>query len=144
MDFVETSPAVFHAKKWGQKISVDFVEELIERAKLSESRKARLCLHPNSKELTQFTYLALIGPYQDKTHFHPLRPEIMIPIKGIAELMFFNHDNEITDSQILDSKYQMPVTIQPNEKHSLKLISENFVFMEIGNGPFTSESTKYV
>jgi len=86
----ETMPGVFHAAAWGQPLDENLLELLIEKAKVNSNRKARLCLHPTSDELLQVTYLTFSSPYSDKVHKHPHRPEVVIPIHGIARHSTFD------------------------------------------------------
>lgn len=137
--FSQTKPFVFHADTWGQVLPDDFANALIALAFHNPEKKARLCLHPSSSEITQVTFLALAAPYRDKWHFHPERPEIMIPIQGEADLSFLNeHTNQVTQ---VSMKQFVPISIEKKQIHSLHVIGDSFLFMEIGNGPFTANST---
>ena len=79
--FFEKSLGVFHAKSWNSIISQTEIEELFLLAEAS-GNKARLCLHPDSNEIVQITYLAFIRPYVDKVHCHPFRNETIHVIDG--------------------------------------------------------------
>jgi cupin fold WbuC family metalloprotein len=141
--FSETKAGVFHSLKWGQIIPETFIGDLIECAKKNSDRKARLCLHPSPKEITQVTFLALVAPYEDRQHKHPNKPEIMFPVLGKAELTIF-HDNQSKARVFtLDAENPIPVSIESNTVHALKVLSTNFVFIEIGIGPFNQDSTVY-
>jgi cupin fold WbuC family metalloprotein len=142
--FSETKAGVFHSFKWGQIIPETFIGDLIECAKKNSDRKARLCLHPSPNDVTQVTILALVAPYKDRLHKHPNKPEIMFPIKGKAELTMLDQNQTKQRVLTLDAGNPVPVSIQANTVHALKVLSNDFVFIEIGNGPFNSNSTVYV
>jgi cupin fold WbuC family metalloprotein len=140
----ETMPGVFHASAWGQPIDENLIELLIENAKVNSDRKARLCLHPTSDELLQVTYLAFSSPYSDKVHKHPHRPEVVIPIHGLARHSTFDLKGRILNSQVLDGSNPVPNSTDSNSWHSLEVLSDSFVMIEIGTGPFLSTSTVYL
>ena len=136
-------PGVFHATAWGQPLEENLLDLLIERAKLNSNRKARLCLHPTSDEILQVTYLAFSSPYSDKVHKHPHRPEVVVPILGIARHSTFDLEGRILRSQVLDGNNPVANSTQKDSWHALEVLSESFVMIEIGTGPFTSTSTVY-
>jgi len=139
----ETLPGVFHALTWGQPLEENLFELLIEKARLNSNRKARLCLHPTSDELLQVTYLAFFSPYCDRVHKHPSRPEVVIPIQGLARHTTFDFAGQILTSQVLDGTNPVAISTQADSWHALEILSESFVMIEIGIGPFTATSTVY-
>jgi cupin fold WbuC family metalloprotein len=139
----ETMPGVFHAAAWGQPLEENLLELLIEKAKMNAHHKARLCLHPTSDEFLQVTYLAFRKPYSDKLHRHPHRQEVVIPIHGLARHSTFDHEGRVLRSQVLDGNNPVANSTQIDVWHSLEVLSESFVMIEIGTGPFVSTSTIY-
>ena len=139
----ETLPGVFHAKNWGQSLEEDLLDQLIERAKTNLNRKARLCLHPKADEILQVTYLAFSRPYIDRIHKHPHRPEVVIPVVGEARHTSYDVEGQILESRILSGANPVAVSTQIGTWHALEVISEFFVMVEIGTGPFRQTSTVY-
>lgn len=139
----ETMPGVYHAAAWGQPLEENLLELLIEKATENINRKARLCLHPTSDELLQVTYLAFSSPYSDKVHKHPHRPEVVIPIFGQARHSSFDFDGQILRTHLLDGANPVANSTQQDSWHSLEVLSESFVMIEIGTGPFVTTSTVY-
>jgi cupin fold WbuC family metalloprotein len=139
----ETKPGVFHAKRWGQTLEDNFLEKLVEEARVNPNRKARFCLHPTSDEMLQVTYLAFSRPYSDKVHKHPHRPEVVIPILGEAQHTSFDIAGNILESRVLTGANPVAVSTQMLTWHALEVISEYFVMVEIGTGPFLPTSTVY-
>ncbi len=140
---VETGPGIFHAAEWGCELPENLYEELIEIASKNESNKARLCLHPNSEEKMQVTYLAFKAPYADRVHKHPHRPEVLIPLSGVAVHYTFNDRGEIIASQTMDGSKPTTFSSALGTWHGLEVVSESFVMIEIGVGPFVATSTTY-
>ena len=140
----ETMPGVFHASAWGQPIDENLLELLIEKAKVNSNRKARLCLHPTPDELLQVTYLAFSSPYSDKVHKHPHRPEVVIPVHGLARHSTFDLKGRILNSKVLDGSNPVANYTDVKSWHSLEVLSDSFVMIEIGTGPFLSTSTVYL
>lgn len=140
----ETSPNVFHAHEWGQQLEKDLLDLLIKEAKTSDARKARFCVHPDPNETLQITYLAFVNPYLDRIHRHPSREEIVIPLQGMAIHTTFDLDQNQLGSQLLDGSNPIALTSKIDAWHSLEVLSDFFVMLEIGVGPFTSNSTVYL
>jgi cupin fold WbuC family metalloprotein len=140
---IQTGPGIFHAIEWGLKLPENLFEELIEVASNHELHKARFCLHPNPEEKMQVTYLAFKAPYADRIHKHPHRPEVLIPLSGVAVHSTFNAHAEIIASQTMDGAKPISFSTPLSAWHNLKVVSESFVMIEIGIGPFISSSTVY-
>jgi len=141
---VETSPGVFHAKEWGASIPDNLFELLIDQAKGNGNRKSRLCLHPSPSDPVQITYLAFFAPYADRIHSHPTRPEIIVPVFGKAQYSEFDGAGNVVSSEELDGQFPIALSTPLTTWHGIKLISESFIMIEIGSGPFTKSSTVYL
>ena len=140
----ESLPGVFHALEWGQTINRDVLNLLIDEARKSPNSKARLCLHPDPDQLLQVTYLAFINPYNDKIHKHPHRPEIVIPLFGEAMHTTYDSADVVSKVELLNGDNPVPTTTKQGDWHALEVLSESFVMVEIGTGPFLSTSTQYL
>jgi cupin fold WbuC family metalloprotein len=137
-------PGVFHAKKWGLDITSDILESLIWEAKISLNRKARLCLHPSPGELLQITYLAFYSPYKDRVHCHPNRIETMIPIQGTAKFLTFDSGGALKKEILFKDNDCISVSTPKSIWHAIEVLSEVFVMIEVGMGPFSTNSTLYL
>jgi cupin fold WbuC family metalloprotein len=140
---IETLPGVFHAINWGQPLEQDLLEILIETAKANINHKARFCLHPNSSELLQVTYLAFTRPYYDRIHKHPSKIEIVIPIHGQALHTTYGSDGKVIGNVKLDGSNPVALSTKLDLWHAVEVLSENFVMLEIGTGPFLPTSTVF-
>ena len=132
-----------HALNWGQPIPCDLTETLIESAKRNTNHKARFCLHPNPSELLQVTYLAFTRPYSDRIHKHPDKIEVLIPIYGQALHLTYNSAGKIIRNVQLDGSNPKALSTSFGVWHAIEVLSENFVMLEIGTGPFLPTSTVY-
>lgn len=141
---IETSPSVYHAREWGQQLETNFLNLLINAAKRSDTRKARFCVHPDREETLQITYLAFIHPYLDRIHRHPGRAEIVIPIQGKAMHLTFDSEKNLSNNRLLDGSNPVALTTIKDAWHSIEILTDCFVMVEIGLGPFTSNSTVYI
>lgn len=140
----ETDNQVWHCKNWEVVVDNLIIDELIKQAHLNKSKKARLCLHPKPNEIMQVTYLAFVSPYEDPIHCHPFRPEVLLPVQGLAERRIFSEEGELLQIEIMESGSGNSFVTGKGMWHSLKLISLEFVMLEIGMGPFTADSTHYL
>ena len=140
----ETLPGVFHALVWGQDLPEDFMNLLVEKARINPNRKARLCLHPNPSELLQITYLAFCSPYSDKIHSHPHRPEVLVPVFGQAKHTTFDSAAKVVSSKIIDGRLPIAISTPKGVWHAIEVITPSFVMIEIGTVPFLKDSTVFL
>jgi len=136
------SQGVYHAN-WDCLIMESDIDNLVFWAQGLDSRKSRLCLHENPESLMQVTYLAFVRPYSDKVHKHPYRPEVLIPIRGEAIRRTYSEGLEVESEVTMKSGFGNSFSILPGMWHSLEVVSEHFVMIEIGAGPFTKDSTVF-
>lgn len=140
--FDQKKPGVFHAKSWNTFVSDENISELFEVASQNYN-KARLCLHPTTEEINQVTYLAFIKPYKDKIHQHPYRSEVLVALIGEAYHHTYDLDGNLKSTRHLLGIKRNTVSISKNILHNLEIISDQFLMLEIGSGPFLSNSTVF-
>ncbi len=140
----QTSANVYHCNSWNSFLDLDYVNQVLALAEESPERKARLCIHPNSMESSQITILGFVAPYKDKLHHHPHRSETLIPLIGTAELSIYDKSGtKLLHKISLDARSFQVVSYEKNTLHSMQVTSTQFSMLEIGSGPFTSNSTVY-
>ena len=137
----ETADQVFHSNAWQLIVNIEDIEELISLAEINNDGKARLCLHPHSSEQMQVTYLAFSSKYTEKIHKHPHRPEVLIPVIGKAERRTYDHMGNVLTLHTMEGGMGSSFSTEKNLWHSLTLVSNVFVMIEIGTGPFLPDST---
>jgi len=140
----ETLPGVFHAYNWGQEISENLFESLIDEAKGNLNHKARFCLHPNPNEPMQVTYIAFCAPYVDRIHNHPHREEVLVPIIGKAKHTTFDVAATEIRSNIMDGVLPIPISTPKGIWHAIEVMTPIFVMIEIGKGPFLEDSSVFL
>lgn len=138
---VETGKQIFHCTSWDLRVDEEVISDLISEAKKNDGNKARLCLHQKPEEVMQVTYLAFIAPYEDKIHCHPNRSEVLIPIYGEAESRTYHDDGLLLSSQIMRGRSGEAFASAIGTWHSLRVLTEEFVMIEVGMGPFRDDST---
>jgi len=141
---IETLPGVFHALTWGEPIEKDLLKILIETATKNVNNKARFCLHPNPSESLQITYLAFARPYLDRIHKHPDKIEVVVPIYGQAIHNTYNSAGKVIRNIKLDGSNPVALSTTLGLWHAIEILSENFVMLEIGTGPFLPTSTLFM
>ena len=141
---IETLPGVFHALNWGEPIEQDLLKILIETARKNVNNKARFCLHPNPSESLQITYLAFARPYLDRIHKHPDKIEVVVPIYGQAIHKTYNSAGKVIRNIKLDGSNPVALSTTLGLWHAIEILSENFVMLEIGTGPFLPTSTLFM
>ena len=139
----QTKAQVFHSTSWALVVNNQLIAELISEAGNNLNNKSRLCLHQKPSEIMQVTYLAFIAPYEDKIHSHPYRPEVLIPILGEAEASIFDDEGEVLSTQIMRGNSGEAFSFEARTWHSLKVLTPEFVMIEVGIGPFQDDSTVF-
>jgi cupin fold WbuC family metalloprotein len=140
---MQTKSQVFHSKSWNLIVDQEMILDLISEARKSENNKSRLCFHQKSEEVMQVTYLAFIAPYEDRIHCHPNRPEVLIPILGEAEARTFDDQGNLLSRRMMRGSSGESFSSESGTWHSLKVFTPEFVMIEVGLGPFQSNSTLF-
>jgi cupin fold WbuC family metalloprotein len=140
----QTGNQIFHCQSWDVVINEELINDLVNEARKNQKNKARLCLHPSPEEQMQVTYLAFVAPYEDAIHCHPHRPEVLVPIRGIAESRIYDVNGKILSVAAMKSGAGSSFCTDKGQWHALKLVSSEFVMLEIGSGPFSSSSTIFL
>lgn len=139
----QTKQQVFHSNSWDLTVDEELILDLVSEARRSKAKKARLCLHKAPEEIMQVTYLAFISPYEDRIHNHPYRAEVLVPILGEAEARTFDDEGNLLSNKLMRGKSGEAFSSNLGTWHSLKVKSSEFVMIEIGVGPFRSDSTTF-
>ena len=67
----------------------------------------------------------------------------MVPILGRAKYATYDQDGQILESKILKESEPFTISTSSGIRHAIEVLSESFVVLEIGTGPFTHDSTVY-
>jgi hypothetical protein len=70
--------------------------------------------------------------------------EVIFPISGRAEYSTYTSIGNFVESKILLGGTSHASTTPRNIWHTIEVLSESFLMIEIGNGPFSNDSTVYL
>lgn len=142
----QTSPGVFHANRWGLIWGEAVIEELKELARRSDQSRARLCMHPSPTDLHQEMLIVMSATTVEL----PQRRRIggraafdtKIVVEGRAVLRYYELDQVVSRSVELDEEHSQYVHTRSDEYHSLLIMSDWFVYIEVLEGPFDATTTE--
>jgi len=140
--FYEAYPNVFYGKNQNNFLEKKDIKELLKIMK-HRGKTVRYCLHEKITDLVHVSVIATNKAYPNNIHKHPHKIETIYALKGNANLCLYVNDQNDKEIQNLSSSNFSLIQIPKNTFHNFELISNNFVFIEISEGPFNSESTLY-
>ena len=138
-----TSPEVFHANEWGISWGREVVDELKDVAASSERARARLCLHPAPDDLHQEMLIVMADTAVERAQRRTIGFDTKVVIEGNATLRYYTPTGDLTRSVKLGRDQATYIHSRSTEYHSLLVESDWFVFLEILQGPFDNETTKF-
>lgn len=141
--YYEAYPNAFYGKNQTNTFQKNDIEELL-RIMNQRKKTVRYCLHEKITDLVHISVIATSISFPNLVHKHPHKIETIHALQGNANLCLYPTGKKIKEIQNLNSTDSSIVQIPQNTCHNLELISENFVFMEISQGPFDLESTVYI
>ena len=128
-------------------VSPDDLDKKLKQIALKSKRKqSRICLHKSDDSTIQIMYICHLKDCHVKIHKHLEFPEWIIFLKGKVNVIYFNNDGEKYKNLKIDTKLSNgPVTlfIPKDIFHTLEF-DENSFFLEVKQGPFKKNSTKYL
>ena len=139
----QTSEGVFHANTWGLNWGDELINELKNIAIKNSRSRSRLCLHPDKNDSHQEMLIVMYKSAVEKPQRRTIGFDTKIVIEGKANLFYFSDEGEILHKITLGWDNSRYVHTNSDNFHSLKIISDWFVFLEIVNGPFTPSTTQY-
>ena len=140
----EVTPGCFFYR---EPVNVNYIDHTIIKKLLlslesSNLKLGRICLHNSHEDLIQAMIIALHQDYLVKSHIHN-GPEILKIIEGqllITERLC----NGATKDYCLSNQDLLLLRLTEGVIHSVQSLSGWAVFLEIGNGPFDQDKTKYI
>ena len=139
----ETMTGVYHANEWGVSWGAQVVAELKEVAQHNERRRARLCLHPSPTDTHQEMLIVMASDAIEHPQRRSTGFDTKIALEGKADLQFYSNDGKRTRSVSLGEGLSTYVHTCTDEFHSLRILSDWFVFLEILRGPFDAQTTEF-
>lgn len=145
MDNIEkTGEGIYYFNKDIGKINSSHLSFIVEEAEKCERKRARLCLHRNSKDILQEMFIALNSQGYIRPHKHINKSESGHVIRGLADLIFFKEDGNIADILPIgdyNSGGYIYYRINKPIYHTQVLRTNSFIFHEVTKGPFNREDT---
>lgn len=138
-----TASDVFHANHWGLVWGNEVIDELKEVASRSERSRSRLCLHPSQGDRHQEMLIVMSRDAIERPQRRTIGFDTKIVLEGRAVLHYFASDRSIMRSVELGGEHARYVHTRGDEFHSLLISSDWFVFLEILEGPFDSNTTEF-
>ncbi len=120
------------------------IKYLIQRAENLKSKKYRLCMHQNFESPVHEMFIVHPKNMYVRPHKHEGKSESLIVISGNAEYIIFKENGEIENRIPLspyNGKEKFFIKINKNLYHSINILSEWFIFLEITKGPFNRQDT---
>lgn len=117
--------------------------EIIEMLNAQARENSRLRMNYNIHENMEETVHKLINSLQLGTvlpihrHLHPAKKETFVLLKGELEVLRYNDEKEVIERHLLsENSGNCICEIMPEEWHSLNVLAENTVILEIKQGPY--------
>ena len=139
----ETSAGVFHAKQWGMTFGSEIIQELKIVARDNPRSRARLCLHPSKNDVHQEMLIVMHKSAIEQPQRRTIGFDTKVVIEGNAEFIYYDDVGQVRRSIFLSQHGVRYVHTNTSEFHSLKILSEWFVFLEVLKGPFSVGTTEF-
>jgi len=139
----ETAVGVFHARQWGVTFGNEIIEELKKVARNNPRSRARLCLHPNQNDIHQEMLIVMHESAIEKPQRRTIGFDTKVVFEGNAEFIYYDDIGRERRRISLSQNGLRYVHTNTSEFHSLKILSEWFVFLEVLKGPFSEGTTEF-
>ena len=139
----ETAVGVFHARQWGLTFGSEIIQELKIAARNNPRSRARLCLHPNQNDVHQEMLIVMHESAIEMPQRRTIGFDTKVVIEGNAEFIYYDNIGQERRRIFLSQDGLRYVHTNTSEFHSLKILSEWFVFLEVLKGPFTEGTTEF-
>ena len=120
------------------------IKYLIKKAKNLTSKKYRLCMHQDTEAQVHEMFIVHPKNMYVRPHKHEGKSESLMVISGKAEYIIFKENGNI-DKKIPLSSYnghdKFFIKINKNLYHSINILSDWFIFLEVTKGPFYRQDT---
>jgi cupin fold WbuC family metalloprotein len=139
----QTSVGVFHAKQWGLTFGSEIIQELKLAALNNPRSRARLCMHPNQSDVHQEMLIVMHKSAIEKPQRRTIGFDTKLVFEGNAEFIYYDEVGRERRRIFLSQDGLRYVHTNSFEYHSLKVLSEWFVFLEVLKGPFSEGTTEF-
>ena len=148
--FEQVSETVFRSSRQIVTVSLNQLEPILEAAKKSPLKRARLCCHGGPEEKLQEMFIALIKGVEIEESMHIRKDESLTVIKGEGRYIFSNEDGTIRSERKLgpyevkgDPRINFYSRINRYVPHKIQVDTSSILIHEATNGPFVKTDTDY-
>jgi cupin fold WbuC family metalloprotein len=143
VQLTEESDEVFYALEEIVNISSGDIDELKKKMIFSNKERIRICTHRAIKDLVHEMLIIHTNQSYVRPHKHRNKVESITVLEGEAKIIIFNDDGSIFSTiEVGDKDTGKTFYHRMNAEmyHMFIIQSEIFVFHEVTQGPFNSES----
>ncbi len=141
-DLIKENEEVYYLKKKNLNFNYAF-SFLINKSKSNKRKTSRICLHKNKKSKIHQMLICHHKSFNILPHCHLSKEETCIVLKGRMKLFFHEKNGNIKKTFILNSNNLNLIKIDKNLFHSMTVLSNYVIFLEITKGPFRKSDTIY-
>lgn len=138
---IRTHSEVFHCRQWGIALPSGAVDELIQVAGENDRLRARLCMHPTTDDRNHQMLIAMSKLADDIPHSHPEKRECLVAVRGSADHVTYNALGDVVGTIRLAPDETAYLGVNAGVIHSLRAVTDWFVFWEFVPGPFSETSS---
>ena len=127
------------------KLNSEIINNLSEKAKVSERKRINLNIHQQSNDpIQRFLNAMEPGTYiRPHKHDNPAKRELFAVVKGKFAIIEFDNLGNITDYAILSQNSDnYAVEIEPESYHTVIALEKSSIALEIKDGPYNPENDK--
>ncbi len=132
---------VFYSTKPISTFSRKLIPFLLNEARLSKKRRARICFHKSKDDIVHEMIILLLSDCYIRPHKHVGKVESYHILEGSAELLLFSDSGEVENIFKLDHDENVYLRVNDEKFHTLKVNSNYLLFHETTNGPLDSSKT---
>jgi len=149
--FEKINDTVFRSNQQLVTVSLAQLEPIIEAAKKSNLKRARLCCHLGIEEKLQEMFIVLVKDVDIEESIHIKKDESLSVIHGQGHYVFFNEDGSLRENiklskfniDLNSSEESFFVRINRYISHKIKVDSDYMLIHEATTGPFLKFDTDY-
>ena len=110
--------------------------ELFRQAKASPRLRSHLLLHSGHDDQVQRLAIALRSDSYVRPHVHSAQWEMLILLRGAADVLFFTPTGQLTERTALSNDRTHIIQISPGEVHGAVALQDDTVVVEVKPGPY--------
>jgi cupin fold WbuC family metalloprotein len=112
------------------------LDTLLRQAETSPRRRSHLLLHAGHDDQVQRLAIALRRGTYVRPHVHSAQWEMLVLIRGAADLLFFDAGSKVTERHALAADRTRVIQIPPGQVHGAVALVDDSVVVEVKPGPY--------